>query len=97
AEVEELRRPLRIPAMLVLAHPLDAHRTPHRAREERGVAGRVLGAVLAVGAGAVHVDEADLLPRKAEDPGEPLAIAVRRLGRRPDRPAGGPDVGDPAR
>ena len=96
AEVEQLGRPLRIPAVLVLAHPLDAHRPAHRPRQERGVARRVLGAVLAVGAGAVEVDQPDLLLREAEDPGERLAEAVSRLGRRPDRGAVGADVRDAA-
>ena len=96
AKVEQLGRPLRVPAVLVLAHPLDAHRPAHRPREERRVARRVLGAVLAVGARPVHVDQPDLLPREAEDPGERLPETVSRLGRGPDRGAVGPDVGHAA-
>ena len=36
-DVEQLRRPLRIPAVLVLAHPLHAHRRADRARQQRRI------------------------------------------------------------
>ena len=97
AEVEELGRPLRIPDVLVLARPLDAHRPAHRPRQEGGVERRVLRAGLAVGSGAVQVDQPHLVPRQPEQPGERLAKAVRRLGRRPDRGAVGTDVRHAAR
>ena len=77
--------------------PLDAHRPAHRPRQEGGVARRVLGAGLAVGSGAVQVDQPHLVPREPEEPGERLAEAVRRLGRRPDRGAVGADVRHAAR
>ena len=54
AELEELRRALGIPAVLVLPGPLHAHRAAQRPGEQHRLAGRVLGARLPVGAGAVH-------------------------------------------
>src|SRR5205085_6814585 len=57
-QVDQRRRALRIPAVLVAARPLHAHRAPDRLREQRGVAGRVLMAVAAVAARAFEVDAA---------------------------------------
>ena len=47
--------------MLLLAHPLQAHRPArHRARGEGGIGRDVVGAVVAVAAGALGVDAADV-------------------------------------
>ena len=69
-EIEHLRRTLGIPAVLVLAHPLHAHRPADRARHERGVGGGVLVAVHAVAARAFEIDHADLVLGQVEEPGE---------------------------
>src|SRR5256886_13563596 len=57
-DVDERRRALGIPAVLVVPHPLHAHGPSHLAREQRGVGGRVLVAVAAIATGAVEVETA---------------------------------------
>ena len=84
-DVDERRRALGIPAVLVVPHPLHAHGPSHLAREQRGVGGRVLVAVAAIATGAVEVETADLVGRHAERHGQVAAQQVRGLGRRPHR------------
>ena len=52
----------RAPSVLLLAHPLHAHRPAGQsAREQRRIGGGIVGAVVAVAARAFHVDAAHLL------------------------------------
>ena len=53
---------------------------PDRAREERGVGGRVVGAVVAVAAGAFHEDHPDSLGRQPRSPASGAPQLVRRPG-----------------
>ena len=84
---DQLRRSLRVEAVLVGAHPLHAHRLADRTRQQQRVGGGVIVPVHAVAAGAVEIDQAHLVLRQAEDLGEGLAEFVRRLARGPDRRA----------
>jgi hypothetical protein len=54
AQVDQRRRSLWIPAMLVASRPLHAHRTPHGLGEQRRVACRIFMAVAAVAIGTCH-------------------------------------------
>ena len=83
AQVDQRRRPLRIPAVLVGARPLHAHRLARRLGEQRRIGGRILVAVAAVAAGAFEVDAAHVLQRHGEHLRQLLAQIVRRLRRRP--------------
>jgi len=77
--IEELRLTLWIPAMLILARPLHAHWTADRAREDRGVGGRVFMTVHAVTSGAFDVDEPYRFLGQAKEAREGFAIAMRTL------------------
>ena len=73
-----------VQAVLVLPHPLHAHRPAGRLREQRRLARGVLGAVLAVRAGAVHVHDAHALAPEPEDARERRlnwCVALRRRSR----------------
>ena len=83
-------------AVLVGAHPLHAHRPAHRAREHRGVGGRVVGAVVAVAAGGFHEDHPDALGRQAEQPGQGAPQLEDPLAPGPDRRLARAHVGDAA-
>ena len=96
AHVERLRRALGIPAVLVLAHPLHAHRTADRARQNDGVGAGVFMGVLPVAAGAFEVNQPDLFRRQIEALGEDGAEQMRRLGTGPDREPVRLPVGDGA-
>ena len=55
----------RRPGHLVLARPLQAHRPAlGRARQQHGVEPHIVGAVLAVAAGALHVLDDDVIGRQ---------------------------------
>ena len=96
-EREQLRRPLRIPPVLVLTHPLHADRTADRAREQCRIGRGVIMAVHAVTTGAVEIDQAHAGLRQTEEGGEGLAKLVRGLRSRPDRRLAFAHVGDCAR
>ena len=80
------RRPQRLPAVLLVAHPLHAHRLArHGAGDQRGVGRGVVGAVMAVAAGALDMDAAHLRVRHAQHLGDGVAVGEHALGMRPDR------------
>ena len=56
-EVEELRRPLRVPAQIVLAHPLDTHRVTKFAGDQRRLKSNVIISVAAIAARTILVDQ----------------------------------------
>jgi len=86
-DCEELRRALGVPAVLVFAHPLHAHRLAGRLRQQRGVRRRVVVPVHAEAARAVEVDEPHGSRRQAEHRRERRNELVGRLGGSPDRRA----------
>ena len=72
--------------MLVIAHPLDAHRaTGYRAREQRRIKRHVIGAVMAVAARPLRMDAADGRFVHLQHLGEILAQRKDALGVRPYR------------
>ena len=76
------------PAMLLFAHPLHAHRAAgDRAGNQRGVGGSIVGAVVAIAAGAFHVDAAHLFRRQSQKFGNGLAVRIDPLRVAPDRDA----------
>src|SRR5690242_7923594 len=77
--IEELRRTLWIPAMLILARPLHPHWTADRARENRGIGGGVFVTVHAVTSGAFDVDEPYRFLGQAKEASGGVAIAMRTL------------------
>ena len=82
------RRAVRLPCVLVLAHPLHAHRLPgQRARQQRGVGGDVVGAVVAVAARAFDVDAAHPVGRHLQQLGQRSAQRIDALAVGPDRVA----------
>ena len=83
AHVHQRRRALRVPAVLVGARPLHAHRLADRLGEQRGVGGGVLVAVAAIAAGAFEIDAAHLVGRQREHLRQLLAQSVGRLRSRP--------------
>ena len=76
----------RLPAELVAAHPLHPHRPAagRGAREQRRVERDVVGAVVAVAAGAFGVDAVDLRPPAASAPCEVAAQREHALAVVPD-------------
>ena len=66
AQVDQRRRALRVPAVLVGARPLHAHRLADRLGEQRGIGGGILVAVAAVAAGAFDIDAAHVFGRQRE-------------------------------
>ena len=80
ADLDEGRWPLGVPAVLVLAHPLDSDRAAtDLTRDQRRVAGGVLVAVASVAAGSVEIDHADRALGHAEQCRELPPEPVRRL------------------
>ena len=69
--------------MLVLPHPLHAHRQSRLLREQRRVRGRVLVTVAAVAARALDVDAAHVVGLHAQHVGDLLAQQMRLLRRTP--------------
>ncbi len=97
-QVDQHRRPVRLARVLVLAHPLHAHRaTGNRAREQHRVGSDVVGAVVAVAARALDVDAAHLVGRRANELGERVAQRVDALAVGPDDIAAVGEAGDRAR
>ena len=75
-----------LPLELVVAHPLQPHRPPiDGARQHGGVEGNVVGAVVAVAAGAFGVDAADVARLQTERPGDGGAQRKDALAVGPDR------------
>ncbi len=79
AQVDERRRALGVPAMLVGARPLHAHRLPDRFRQQRRVRRCILVAVAAIAAGALDVEAAHLVRRDRRHGGEVPAQGVGHL------------------
>ncbi len=70
-----------IPRVLLIAHPLHAHRLGgERHCDQRRMCGRVVGAVMAVAARAFGMDAADLFLRHREHFRQPVAQRVDALG-----------------
>ncbi len=75
----------RFEAELLLAPPLDADAlTGHLHRDHRGVEGGIIGAVMAVAAGAMRVTDGDLVALQAQNVGDAVAQRIDALGVRPD-------------
>ena len=80
------RRAVRLPGVLVLAHPLHAHRPAgQRQREQRRIGRGIVGAVVAIAARALDVDAAHLLGRQPGQLGERAAQRIDALAVRPYR------------
>ena len=80
-QVDGLRGAERRPGQLVLARPLQAHGPAlHRARQQRGLQPHIVGAVLAVAAGALHVLDDDALRRQDRRPAPGPRAGCRRPG-----------------
>jgi len=87
AQVQQLRRTFGVPAMLVLAHPLQPDRLAQLARDQRRLKRRVVIAVAAIAARAVFVDQPQLGHIQAQQLSNNLAHPVRALGGSPYRAA----------
>ena len=86
AHLADHRGTVRLPAMLLLAHPLHANGPARqRARNQSRVGGCVIGAVVSVTPGPFHVDTAHLLDRHAQHLRNRLPVGVDALGVRPHR------------
>lgn len=83
-DLHERGRSLRVPAVLVGARPLHAHRLGGQLGEERRVRRRVLVAVAPVAAGAVEILDADARHVHLQRGGQLAAQPVRCLRRGPD-------------
>ena len=80
------RRAVGLPGVLLLAHPLHPHRAAGQGGGQQGGIGRgVVGAVVAVAAGALDMDAAHLLGRPAQHLGDRLAVGIDALGVGPHR------------
>src|SRR3954452_22574940 len=84
AKVDQRRRPLWIPAMLIRPGPLYTNGFPHRTGEQRRIGRGVLVAVPAVAAGPLEVDAAHVLLLQSGHRDELLAERVRHLRGGPD-------------
>ena len=72
--------------MFLFAHPLHAHRhTGQFPRNQSGVGGRVIGAVMAVTAGTFDMNQTNFCRRHTQHLGDALAVGVNALRVRPDR------------
>ena len=96
AQLMDGRRALRVPAVLVVAHPLHADRATGELRHQRGVDGGHVRSVAAVAPRGVEGDDANVLDRDVERVGDRRAHDVRALRSRPDRGGAVLDVGDRA-
>ena len=74
-----------IPAVLVMAHPLDADRLPDELRHQRRVDRGRIGTVAAVATRGLEGDDANVLDRDVEGVGDGRADDVGTLRSRPDR------------
>ncbi len=83
--------------MFLLARELDPHRPAHRARQQGGVGGYVVGAIAAVAAGRLHADDLHPLFGQVEQLGQVGAQDMWILGPRPYDQAVGSIVGHRAR
>ena len=91
-----MRRAVVVPAVLVPAHVLHAHRPADRLRHDRGGLRGVLVAASPEGAGAFVVLHPHLLGRHAEHARQHVARVVDVLRRRLDQRAVGTDIGQRA-
>ena len=79
-------RAIGLPCVLVLAHPLHAHRPAGQGHSEQcGVGAGVIRAVVAVAARALHMDAAHALGRRARQTRDRGAQRIDALAVRPDR------------
>ena len=86
AHLADHRGTIRLPAMLLLAHPLHANGPARqRARNQSRVGGCVIGAVVPVTARPFHMDAPHLLDRHAQHLRNRLPVGVDALGVRPHR------------
>ena len=83
--VVQRRRPLGVPAVLVVPHPLHAHGPAHRARENERIDDDVIGAILAEATRCFGIVDADALIGQAEKLSAGVAQTIRGLGGGPDR------------
>src|SRR4030095_7141394 len=79
--VDQRRRTLRIPAVLVSPHPLHPYGTAQLLCDERSIRSRILMTIAAVAAGTVDVDRTHFLLWQLEHRGELFAQSVRLLAR----------------
>ena len=80
------RRPERLPAVLLFAHPLHAHRHAGQFPRNQGSIGRgIVGAVVAVTAGTLDMDQVDARRRHAKHFGDARPVRINTLGMGPDR------------
>ncbi len=85
-ELHRHRRSVRLPLELVVAHPLQLDRVAaRRARDQRRIERHVVGAVVAVAAGAFGVDAVDVRGIDRERLGEIAAQRKHALAVRPHR------------
>jgi hypothetical protein len=77
----------RLPAELVAAHPLQPHRPAagRRPRQQRGIEGNVVGAVMAVAARAFRMNAVNLVRRQLERHDEVAAQRENALAVGPHR------------
>ena len=77
-------RAQRLPPVLLLARPLQTDGAAgNLARDQGGVGGHVIGAVVAIAAGALRVDAAHPLKRQADEFGQGALEGEDALGVRP--------------
>src|SRR5258708_6461600 len=84
AHGDELCRPLRLPRMFFLAHPLHPDRLAYRARQHGGVLGSIVRLHPSIAAGSLAVEDLHLNLGKAEQLGDSLSGVERALRARPD-------------
>jgi hypothetical protein len=80
---KQLLRALRIPAVLVVPHPLHAHGLTDRLRQQQRIGSNVIAAVGAVRSRAVEEDDAQFVGRDAEYLRQVAAQPVYALRRGP--------------
>ncbi len=76
ANFAHVRWPVVIPAMLVPAHELDAHRLCSQLREQRGGLGHVVVTTVPVGARTLVILHADFVHRQSQDARQRAARAI---------------------
>src|SRR5690606_17735849 len=57
-------RPLWVPAVFIVPHPLDAYRNLEKFRQQCGIRGAVFETVAPIATGAIDVDDTDILRLK---------------------------------
>ena len=90
-------RTQRFPAVLVVAHPLDANRLSDGLRENRCIGGGVIRAVVTIAAGCLDKNHANVRGRDSQELGDGRAQLMRSLRARPDRRGAVSHVGESAR